>query len=100
MLVGTDATMALAIGAARSGGAVGIAGAGGGTAPRRMGAAAERLRPVHPDGRPDVELHDVVAMAEAGRLQLEADRVPFADTLAGYERLERGEVAGRAVVVM
>ena len=51
-------------------------------------------------GGPTWELHDVVAMAEAGRLQLEADRVPFADTLAGYERLERGEVAGRAVVVM
>jgi propanol-preferring alcohol dehydrogenase len=45
------------------------------------------------------ELAEVVALARAGRVRLEVERVPLADIVAAYGRLERGEVRGRLVAV-
>jgi propanol-preferring alcohol dehydrogenase len=45
------------------------------------------------------ELHEVVALAAAGRIEIEVERLALEDTVEGYRRLRRGEVAGRAVVV-
>ena len=45
------------------------------------------------------DLDEVVALAASGRLHAEVERHPLADGVAVFERLERGEVAGRAVLV-
>jgi propanol-preferring alcohol dehydrogenase len=45
------------------------------------------------------ELHEVVALAQAGRLEVEVERVALEDTIVAYRRLRRGEIAGRAVAI-
>jgi propanol-preferring alcohol dehydrogenase len=45
------------------------------------------------------DLDEVVALARSGRLHVEVEQHPLADGVAVFEKLERGEVAGRAVLV-
>jgi alcohol dehydrogenase, propanol-preferring len=45
------------------------------------------------------ELVDVVALARGGHLQIEVEQVALEDVVDAYARLERGDVAGRAVAV-
>jgi propanol-preferring alcohol dehydrogenase len=45
------------------------------------------------------ELADVVALARAGSIRLEVERVRLSDVVGAYGRLERGEVRGRVVAV-
>jgi propanol-preferring alcohol dehydrogenase len=45
------------------------------------------------------DLDEVVALARAGRIHVEVERHPLEDGPEVFERLERGEVAGRAVFV-
>jgi propanol-preferring alcohol dehydrogenase len=45
------------------------------------------------------DLDEVVALARDGRLHVEVERHPLDDGVAVFERLERGEVAGRAVLI-
>jgi propanol-preferring alcohol dehydrogenase len=45
------------------------------------------------------ELRDVLDLARQGRLSVDVERVDLADLPAALERLEAGEVEGRAVVV-
>lgn len=98
--VGVDATMALALGSARMGGAVGIVGAGGGTATIGWGRVANNCDVFIPLGGTTADLHDVVALAEAGALRIDATPYPFAQVAEAYAAVEAGTVAGRAVVTM
>jgi propanol-preferring alcohol dehydrogenase len=45
------------------------------------------------------ELADVVALARAGAIHVDVERVTLADVPAAYERLESGTVSGRLVAV-
>jgi alcohol dehydrogenase, propanol-preferring len=45
------------------------------------------------------DLDEVVALARAGKLHVEAEQHPLTDGVAVFEKLERGEVSGRAVLV-
>jgi propanol-preferring alcohol dehydrogenase len=45
------------------------------------------------------ELAEVVALARAGIIDLEVERVALTDVVDAYERLERGDVRGRVVAV-
>jgi propanol-preferring alcohol dehydrogenase len=45
------------------------------------------------------DLAGVVALARAGRIHVEVEQHPLDDGIAVFEKLERGEVAGRAVLV-
>src|SRR5213076_2393273 len=45
------------------------------------------------------ELRDVVGLARAGAIEIDVERLSLDDALDGYRRLERGEIAGRAVAV-
>src|SRR5207253_1186174 len=45
------------------------------------------------------ELAEVVALARAGAIHTEVQRLDLDETLDGYRRLQRGEVVGRAVAV-
>jgi len=44
------------------------------------------------------ELVEVVALARSGAIHIETEPLPLEQALAGYRRLRRGEVTGRAVV--
>ena len=45
------------------------------------------------------ELAEVVALAQAGAIELEVEPVPLEDVPAAYERLAAGQVNGRVVAV-
>jgi alcohol dehydrogenase, propanol-preferring len=97
--VGTDPTMALAAAAVSAGGEVALVGIGGGTFPMRFGAVPFEATVRFPHWGTQAELVDVVALARAGDLHLEVERVALEDVVAAYARLERGQVAGRVVAV-
>ena len=45
------------------------------------------------------ELADVVALAQAGAIHVEVERIGLTEVLDAYERLHRGDVRGRLVAV-
>jgi propanol-preferring alcohol dehydrogenase len=45
------------------------------------------------------ELHEVVALAHAGVLEIETEQLRLDEAVDGYRRLRDGSVVGRAVVV-
>jgi propanol-preferring alcohol dehydrogenase len=45
------------------------------------------------------ELHEVVALARAGAIEIEVEALSLDDAVDGYRRLRNGEILGRAVVV-
>jgi propanol-preferring alcohol dehydrogenase len=98
--VGVDATMALALRSARVGGTIAIVGAAGGTATVGWGHLPHDCELAIPNGGTTADLHDVVALAEAGRLRIDVERFPFEQTPDAYGRVEAGTIDGRAVVVL
>jgi len=97
--VGSDETLQLAGSVLEMGGRVSIVGVGAGALPIAHGT----MPPEWSAGRPRwgtlPELHEVVALAQAGRLEVEVERVALEDTIVAYRRLRRGEIAGRAVAI-
>jgi len=97
--VGSDETLQLAGSVLEMGGHVSIVGVGAGALPIAHGT----MPPEWSAGRPRwgtlPELHEVVALAQAGRLEVEVERVALEDTIVAYRRLRRGEIAGRAVAI-
>jgi propanol-preferring alcohol dehydrogenase len=49
-------------------------------------------------GGTTADLHDVVALAESGRIRIDIDRFGFAEVVTAYARIQAGDVRGRAVV--
>jgi alcohol dehydrogenase, propanol-preferring len=97
--VGTDDTLALAVGAARSLSHVTLVGIGGGshqfgffTSPYEVSFATTYWGST-------VELMEVLALAEAGRIRPHTTAFPLADVEDAYRALEDGTIDGRAVVV-
>ena len=97
--VGSDATLRTAAAAVAPGGHVSIIGMAGGTLPMRRGGVPMETTAVISNWGTRAELAEVVALARAGTIALEVERVPLGDAVAAYERLERGEVRGRVVAV-
>jgi propanol-preferring alcohol dehydrogenase len=97
--VGSDETMRFAASVLAPGGHVGIVGSGGTAFPFAFGSAAMEWSAGRPSWGTRPELHEVVALARAGVLQIDVERLRLDDTIEGYRRLRRGDVAGRAVVV-
>lgn len=46
-----------------------------------------------------VELMEVIAMARAGRIRAETTNYPLSEAVAVYDKLKKGEIKGRAVLV-
>jgi propanol-preferring alcohol dehydrogenase len=46
------------------------------------------------------DLHDLVALAQTGRLRANLTRYPFAEALTAFDDLQAGKINGRAVLVM
>jgi propanol-preferring alcohol dehydrogenase len=89
----------LAGGAVAPGGHVAIVGLAGGTLAMRRGGVAMEAPVVISNWGTRAELADVVALARAGHIELEAERVALPDVVDAYRRLEHGEVSGRLVAV-
>jgi propanol-preferring alcohol dehydrogenase len=97
--VGTDETLALAAGAVSPGGHVSLLGLAGGTFPMRFGAVPLETTVIFSNWGTRAELAEVVALARAGAIALEIERVPLTDVPAAYERLAAGGCRGRLVAV-
>jgi propanol-preferring alcohol dehydrogenase len=96
--VGTDQTLNAALRNAATMGAVALVGQGFGTAQVRYGQPAHDCDVFNPQGATIAELHEVVALAQSGRVTIEVEHFVFADTPEAYRRLRDGTLAGRAVV--
>jgi propanol-preferring alcohol dehydrogenase len=97
--VGNDATLALAAGAIEIGGHVALVGLGGGSFPMAFGTVPLEWSLRRPSWGTLPELHEVVALARSGAIEIPVERLSLEDALDGYRRLHAGEVDGRAVVV-
>jgi alcohol dehydrogenase, propanol-preferring len=97
--VGNDATLALAAATLATAGHVSAVGVGGGTFPMALGRTPLEWSLRRPSWGTLPELHEVVALAQAGAIEIAVERFALEQAVEAYERLRRGAVAGRAVVV-
>lgn len=97
--VGTDETLALAASVLATGGHVSMVGIGGGTFPMAFGTVPLEWSMSRPSWGTLPELHEVVALARGGALEIEVERLSLDQAIDGYRRLREGSVVGRAVVV-
>jgi alcohol dehydrogenase, propanol-preferring len=97
--VGSDSTLQLAASVVAIGGHVSVVGLGGGTFSVGFGSVPAEVSASRPSWGTLPELHEVVALARAGVLEIETEQLRLDDAVDGYRRLRDGEVVGRAVVV-
>jgi propanol-preferring alcohol dehydrogenase len=97
--VGSDETLRTACSVLAAGGHISIVGLAGGTLPMAFGTLPLEWSAGKPSWGTLPELHEVVALARAGAIEIEVERLALEETLDGYRRLRNGEVVGRAVVV-
>ena len=96
--VASDETLRLAAGVVALGGDIVYVGRGGGALPVRPGDVPFECSVYVPTWGTLAELVEVVALARAGAIHTEVERLTLDDAVEGYRRLQRGEVVGRAVV--
>ena len=97
--VGSDASMALAAGVARTEGEVTIVGVAGGTFEFRLGSLPYDCTISLPYWGSALELAEVVELARRGQIKAQVERFPLDQVAVAYERLHDGKVDGRAVIV-
>ncbi|MBZ0236292.1 MAG: zinc-binding dehydrogenase, partial [Deltaproteobacteria bacterium] len=98
-MVGADATLALGAKVLRAEGRLVIIGLASGTLPVSFFALPYGAEVATSYWGTLPELHELVALARAGRLRLDVETHPLAAAPEVYARLRRGEIAGRAVIV-
>jgi propanol-preferring alcohol dehydrogenase len=97
--VGSNETLRTAASVVAAGGTVAMVGLGGGTFPMEFGTLPLEWSVTRPSWGTLPELHEVVALARAGAIQIEVERLRLDETIDGYRRLRDGDIVGRAVVV-
>jgi propanol-preferring alcohol dehydrogenase len=97
-MVGSDETLALAAACARAGGDVTLVGLAGGSLPFSFFTQPYDCSLTASYWGGAVELHEVLELARAGRIQAHVQRFPLEQAPEVYDRLRRGEVDGRAVI--
>ncbi|MFF7655337.1 NAD(P)-dependent alcohol dehydrogenase [Streptomyces sp. NPDC007983] len=98
--VGTAETLELATGILRPGGELALVGSGGGSLTvSKPGAHPPGFRLSLPFWGPRPQLAEVVALARSGALRVETERFPLSAAPEALDRLRRGRVRGRAVLV-
>jgi propanol-preferring alcohol dehydrogenase len=101
--VGLEATLATAAASIGSNGQITAVGLAGGELPFRSEAIPTHLpwgtTISRPYGGTRRDLQEVVALARTGAIEVHVERFDLADAQLALEKLERGEIAGRAVLV-
>jgi propanol-preferring alcohol dehydrogenase len=98
--VGSDQTLRLAASAVGLGGHISIVGLGGARAfPIGMGNIPAEWTAGKPSWGTLPELHEVVSLAQAGRISIEVEEMGLSEAVSAYRRLRRGDVSGRLVLV-
>ena len=95
--VGTDATLAEAAGLVAPGGLISVVGEGGGILPFSFESPAVEVSVTTTAWGSRSDLREVVALAPS--LRWEVETMPVRDAPEALERLERGDVLGRIVLV-
>ena len=98
-LVGSDATLALAAKLCRSLGRIVLVGLGGGSMPFGFLALPPECQLVASTWGTLAELHEVVALAESGRIRPHVTTFPLDRAADAFAALRAGTVQGRAVIV-
>jgi propanol-preferring alcohol dehydrogenase len=98
-MVGADATLALGAKALRPEGRLAIVGLALGTLPVSFFALPPGAEVATSYWGTVTELMELVALTRAGKLRMDAEAFPLDQAPEVYERLRRGEIRGRAVVV-
>jgi alcohol dehydrogenase, propanol-preferring len=98
-MVGNDATLALGVGVLGFGGQLKIVGVGGGTLPVTFYNMPRDSAVIAPYAGTLADCHDVVRLAQTGRIMPQVERIGFEDVLNTYERMTLGKLRGRAVLV-
>lgn len=97
--VGTDETIAAAVGIAAPMGSLALIGAAGGTAQIKWGAIALEVEVFIPQGATIRDLEEVIAIAQTGALRIETENFAFDQAAEAYRAFHAGELKGRAVVL-
>ncbi|MFH9001984.1 NAD(P)-dependent alcohol dehydrogenase [Streptomyces afghaniensis] len=98
--VGTTQTLELAVGILRPGGELAVVGSGGGRLTvYKPGVLPPGFRLSLPFWGTRPELAEVVALAGSGAIHVETERFPLSAAPEAIDRLRRGRVRGRAVLV-
>ena len=97
--VGNDATLALAAGSVAQGGDLTFVGRGGGELRVAPGLIPYECTVRMPTWGTLPELAEVVALAGTGAIHSEGEVYDLDDAVAAYDKLRKGGVLGRAVVV-
>jgi len=97
--VGIDATLEMAAGAVRTRGQIVVVGIGGGTLPFSYGGLPLGVSVVSTYGGSILELAEVVALAESGRIESHITQFPLDQVEQVYEKMKNNEIRGRAVLV-
>ena len=90
--VGDDTTMQMALASAATLGTVAIVGAGGGTAKISWGVLPLECDFYIPMAASIADLHEVIALAEAGDLRVEVELFDFERAPDAYDRFRRGDL--------
>lgn len=98
-LVASESTLAAAARLVGAGGVVSIVGVGSARLPVGMHAVPLGTRVDVPFWGSRGDLVDVLELGRRGLLEVETEAVGFDDVVATYDRLDRGDVLGRAVLV-
>ena len=100
-VVGTDETIDAGLRAVRPGGAFALVGSAGGAFGRPWFSTLPREADVFTfQGSTIAHVHAVVALADEGRIRIDAERFAFDDVDTAYRRLGAGELTARAVITM
>lgn len=97
--VGIDATLEMAAGTVRPRGQIVVVGIGGGTLPFSYGRLPLGSSVVSTYGGSILELAEVVALAETGRIAPHITKFPLDQVEQVYEKMQNNELTGRAVLV-
>jgi propanol-preferring alcohol dehydrogenase len=97
-LVGSDDTLALAAQCGRPEGDLAFVGLAGGTFPLSFFSQPYELAVATTYWGSAIELMEVIELARAGKIHAHVERFRLDQAPEMYERLRRGEIAGRAVV--
>jgi propanol-preferring alcohol dehydrogenase len=98
-MVGAEATLALGAKSLRAEGRLVIIGLALGTLPVNFFALPYGAEVATSYWGTAPELVELVALAQRGKIRMDVEKFALADAPRAYEKLRRGEIAGRAVVV-